>query len=262
VYSLYVGGGMRDTSSWQFSMHNTGAAPCFVGSTLAIAFIAAQGKLMLSPLPTRTDIVYLAGSAGSSSASISKAAVGEIDSFCVLPPINEMDISPGPGLGLARVTPGPAGGSGAACTGKDDRYLAEVYNDQCCTAGYAASIQSSIAAPAAVHPGEHVRFLVTLTNRPAPHSEIGGTVHPAPPALTFSPCPTYHEELEGVAGSFHTYQLNCNRARTILANQSETFEMFIDVPNNAHTGPSVLLWSIDESPTIWQTMRTNIEIGA
>ncbi len=76
----------------------------------------------------------------------------------------------------------------------------------------------------------------------------------------FSPCPTYHVELEGVDGTFHTYQLNCAESATIPANQGETFEMFIDVPRSARPGPATLVWSIDGSPQRWQRASAYIAI--
>jgi len=254
---------MRDTSSWQLSIRDTGTAPCFVGSTVDVSFTSAHGKLDLSPLPTRSDIIYLSPARGPVSPEFAQQAQGEIDSFCVLPTVTEIAISPGPGLGTVRLNPGPAGGWGAKpCTGKDARYLAELYSADCCTIGYAASTQTTVDAPATVRPGERIRFLVTLTNKPVPHSALAGTVNPTPTPLAFIPCPTYHEELEGIAGSFHAYQLNCTVASPIAANASETFEMFIDVPAGVHPGPSVLLWSIEGSPTVWQTGRTSLEISA
>jgi len=227
-----------------------------------VDFIASHGKLNLSSLPTRGDIVYLAGTTGPASPRLSGAAVGEIDSFCVLPTITEMDISPAPSLGVVRVDPGPAGGWGTGCTGKHDTYLAELFSDQCCATGYAASTQTAVKAPLTVRSGEHVRFLVTVTDRPGPHREIAGTINPTPTPLTLSPCPAYYEELEGIAGAFYAYQLNCVAASPIEPNGSETFEMFIDVPHSAPAGPAVLLWSIDGSPTVWQSIRTNIDISS
>src|SRR5216683_1688839 len=67
--------------------------------------------------------------------------------------------------------------------------------------------------------------------------QAAGTVLPTPSPLTFNPCPTYHDELEGVSGTLHSYLLNCQQAETIPANGKESFEMFIDVPRGAAPGP-------------------------
>ncbi len=256
----YVGGGPRNSSTWMLRVRDQGAMPCFVGSTVDVTFATTAGPLTLSPLRTRTDIVYLAALSTPGASGYAHQAVGEIDTFpCVVPPVTQMSISPGPGLGTVRVTPGPSGGFGVPCPGKQGSYLAEVFPEDCCS-GYAASTQTSVDAPTVAHPGEHLRFLVTITNRPVPHSQIDGTKEPAATPMAFASCPTYREELEGIDGGFHTYKLNCRAARPIPANGSETFEMYVDVPAGAHQGPAVLVWSIDGSPTVYQTAKINIQV--
>jgi hypothetical protein len=259
----YIGGGPRNTSTWTITVKDKGTAPCFVGSTVEVGFATAAGTLSLPAMRTLGgDIVYLAPASAPASPRFSHEASGEIDTFpCVVPPVTQMAISPAAGLGIVLVNPGPAGGLGTTCPGKPQSYLAELYPENCCR-GYAASTQTAMDAPAAAHRGDHLRFLVTITNRPVSHSELAGTAHPTPTPMTFTPCPTYHEELEGVAGTFHTYQLNCEQAAPIQANASETFEMYVDLPADTHPGPAVLVWSIDGSPTIYQTARANIEINS
>src|ERR1700719_865312 len=83
VSSLYVGGGMRDASSWQISVRNTGTSPCFVGSTLDVSFIGAHSKIDLPRLSTSGDIVYLAAAGGPSSTRFASQADGEIAAFLV-----------------------------------------------------------------------------------------------------------------------------------------------------------------------------------
>jgi hypothetical protein len=259
VRGSYVGGGPLNTSFWEVTVEEKGGAPCFVGSTMDVSFATARGDLKLSAIRTAGDIVYLAPGPTPSSSRFSHQASGEIDTFpCVVPPIARMAISPASSLGSLTVNPGPAGGWGTPCPGSSGSYLAELWSDNCCM-GYAASTQTSIDAPPLVHPGDHVRFLVTLKNQPVPHSELF-SAEPQPQLWSFSPCPTYHQELEGVSGTFHSYLLNCGQAAPIPANGSATFEMYMDVPGGTHPGPAVLVWSIDGSPSRYQTARTNVEI--
>ncbi len=257
----YVGIGPKDTSFWIIGVTNNGTAPCFVGSTFDVGFTAADGKLTMQAERTVGDIVYLEGQPGGSTPSprFSLKARGEIDTRpCAIPPVAQMQISPGPGLGTVLGNPGPAGGWGAPCPNTAASYLAQLSGEGL-GGGYAPSTQTAIDAPAVARPGERLRFLITITDQPVVHSTQFPT-DSTPAALVFSPCPTYHEELEGEPGTFHTYQLNCEQATTIEPYGSETFEMFIDVPVDAHPGPAVLIWSVDGSPATYQTARTNIWI--
>src|SRR5205807_5445695 len=104
------------------------------------------------------------------------------------------------------VDPGPAGGSGTPCPSPQQRYYAELFPGSGEGSSTVSLAQTTIDAPAIVHPGDRLRFVVHLVNQP----QQG--LHGAPPPLgpiTFNPCPTYHEELEGVAGTYHVYELNC-----------------------------------------------------
>jgi hypothetical protein len=85
-------------------------------------------------------------------------------------------------------------------------------------------------------------------------------VESTPPPWNFAPCPTYHQELEGVSATFQSYLLNCGQAAPIPPYGGETFETYRDVPAGAQPGPAVLVWSIDGSPTRYQTARINVEI--
>lgn len=250
--SIYVGSGPLNTSTWTISVKNTGPQLCFVGPTMDITFRTAEGPLKMNPLRWGGDIVYLVPGG--------LPALGEVDTFpCALPPVTGMSISPGPSLGSIDVTPGLAGGVGTPCPNEHQSYLLELYADQN-QVGYASMISSAMSAPAVGHPGQHLRFLVTLTNRRVAHHSIAGTVDPTPSPLSFAPCPTYHLELEGVEGTFHTYELNCAQAAIIGPNGSETFEMFIDVPRDAQPGPATLVWSIDGSPQQWQRASAYVAI--
>ena len=245
----YIGAGPANTSSWAISAINADSAECFVGPTMAVTFETAQGPLKLSPQPWPGDPVYL---------HPGQQAVGEIDtSPCALPRITQMTISPGPGLGSRSVDPGPAGGSGSPCPDRPQSYMVELTSGGN-QGGYAALTETFMTAPEIAHPGERVRFLVTITDRPAPRLGIGPGPSPVP--IVFTPCPTYHLELEGVESTFQTYQLNCAAATTIGNFQSETFEMFVDVPAAAKPGPAVLVWSIDGSPQRWERASAYLAI--
>ena len=245
----YIGAGPANTSFWAISVTNSDSTECFVGPTVDVTFDTAQGPLKLSPRPWPGDPVYLQHGA---------KAVGEIGtSPCAVPRITRMTISPGPGLGSTSLDPGPAGGFGAPCPDRAQNYMVELTSGGN-QGGYAALTETSMTAPQIAHPGERVRFFVTITNRPAARFGIGPGPSPVP--VVFSPCPTYHLELEGVEGTFHTYQLNCAAATAIEDFQSETFEMFVDIPPDAKPGPAVLVWSIDGSPQRWQRASAYVPI--
>jgi len=99
-----------------------------------------------------------------------------------------------------------------------------------------STIQASIDAPRTAHVGDHVRYLVRLSN-------------PTSTTVTLNPCPTYTEGLKGIAGGVHTYVLNCATVPSIRAGETVTFEMFIDVPASpvpaGGGSPSVLTWGCD-----------------
>ncbi len=247
----YINAGPKDTSFWAAAVTNTSASECFVGPVMDISFASGKGALKMTRTSWPGDIVYLGNG---------QRAVGEIDvGPCHDPRITSMTISPGAGLGAVTINPGPAGGWGNPCPQNPETYFVELYADQD-QVGYAAFVTSSMAAPGVAHPGERLRFFVTLINRRAAHHSIAGYVEPTPSPLAWSTCPTFHMELEGVGGTFHTYRLNCAAAATIAPNGSETFEMYIDVPANAKPGPATLVWSIDGSPQQWQRASAYVPI--
>ena len=88
-----------------------------------------------------------------------------------------------------------------------------------------------------------------------------GTEDRPPEPLNWSPCPTYHQELQGVEGSFGTYRLNCGKVAPMPPYASATFEMYIDVPENAHPGPSVLSWGINGPPEMYNATSINVWIA-
>jgi hypothetical protein len=99
-----------------------------------------------------------------------------------------------------------------------------------------------------VHPGERVRYLITIVDQAPSHSCLAvGPCGPSPTPLNWSAWPTYHEELEGVVGAFGSYRLNCARAAAIPVGGQETFEMFIAVPAAAKPGPAMLRWTMDST---------------
>jgi len=120
--------------------------------------------------------------------------------------------------------------------------------------------QTKIDAPAIAHPGERVRFLVTVINKRLVHSMDAGTVDPPPEPLDWSICPTYHRELQGVEGTFGTYRLNCEQVRPMPPYAKATFEMCIDVPTDAHPGPSGLSFGLDGSPGTYGETSINVWI--
>jgi hypothetical protein len=69
----------------------------------------------------------------------------------------------------------------------------------------------SVAMPPSVHPGEQLRYTVTITN-------------PWNAPYPLDPCPTY---TQGVASSVGDYYLNCDAVSVIDVGQSVTFEMRI-----------------------------------
>ena len=250
--SIYVGGGPLNVSTWTVAVTSSKETECFVGPGMDIAFSSAQGPLKMTRYVWPGDIVYLANG---------QRAVGEIDlGPCFDPRVTAMTFTPGQGLGSVTVNPGPPGGTGTPCPQKPETYFVELYADQD-RIGYAAFVTSALSqAPSLAHPGERLRFLVTLINHRATHHSIAGSVDPTPSPLTWASCPTYHMELEGVEESFHTYRLNCAAANTIAPNGSETFEMFLDIPRDAKPGPATLVWSIDGSPQQWQRATAFVPI--
>ena len=248
---LYVGGGPKDTSFWRITVINTGASECFVGPGMDIEFSSAAGPLKMTRIPWGGDVIYLVRY---------DRAVGEVDlGPCFDPRVTRMTISPGLGLGSKTIDPGPAGGWGTPCPQSPETYFVELFPDRS-QGGYAAHTQTRMEAPASAFAGERLRFFITITNQQMPHHEIAGTVDPTPSPVLWSPCPTYHVELEGVEGTFHTYQLNCAQAKAIEPNGSETFEMWIDVPASAKPGPATLVWSIDGPPQQWQRASAYVPI--
>lgn len=261
----YVGQGPYKTSMWAVTMRNQAASPCFVGSSFDVAFTGPNGPLRLTQERLGGHVIYLARQGGGPIDSpYWSQAIGEIDTNpCPIPVVTTMTISPGPSLGRVTIDPGPAGGWGPLCPGTNVQYLAELRPDcslrQKSCIGYAASTETSMTTPTSVKPGQLVRFTISITNRPS--ERFGLTEPPSPTApVTFTACPSYHEELEGIFGTFHTYRLNCARGQPIAPLASETFEMYIRVPPDAHPGPSVLAWELDESATLFQPYFQSIEI--
>lgn len=248
---MYIDSGPKDTSFWTVAVTNTSQVQCFVGPSMDVSFVTAQGPLAAVDQRWGGDIVYLDPGA---------KAVGELSTFpCHVPDVRQITLSPGERLGSVTLDPGPAGGWGAPCTGPKLSYLMELLPDAN-EVGYAASTTTAMGTVPAAHPGGRLRFFITITNRMAPHFGLAGHPDPTPSPLAWSPCPTYHMELEGVEGTFHTYRLNCAHAETIPPNGSETFEMFIDVPATARPGPATLVWSIDGSPQTWQRASAYVPI--
>lgn len=241
--SPYVGSGPANTSFWHVTVRDIGKSTCFIGPSLDVTFLTPSGSIQL---PRATggpsgdgDIIYLTPPSPTSS---NTDAFGEIDTGC-LPAGTRLAVSPGPTLGSITVDPGPPGGSVAPCAHPSGSYHSSL--SSCCTDGPPRALplaQAVLDAPTTVHPGERLRFLVTVKDSAPEHFGVQGPGEPTPAPIALDPCPTYQEELEGVAGSVAAYALNCGEARPIASGGSETFEMFIDVPADAHPGPAVLAW--------------------
>lgn len=97
-----------------------------------------------------------------------------------------------------------------------------------------AKLGVSLQAPASVAPGGLLRYIVTLTNT--------GTT-----TVTFSPCPTFLQNLqgqnhEGLVKDLH--QLNCPKTNALPPGGKEHFAMELRVPADAPAGSSRLGWAI------------------
>lgn len=266
----YIGAGPINTSFWDVTARDRASVACYVSQGFDVRFTTASGTLALkrSPYLATTDIAYLWPLAQPPPAGYASEADGEIDSGSpcgALPPITSMLLSPGPGLGTAVVSPGPAGGSGTPCA-----QAREYYSELQAFGGgspYVSLTEASLQSPATVHPGERVHFLTTIYNIAESRHCLGiGPRVPgcgAPnPVLSFQPCPSFHTELEGVEGTFHTYVLNCGAAHSLANRESETFDMYIDIPSDARSGPAVLTWAIDGDPTMFGSARAAVWVTA
>jgi hypothetical protein len=78
--------------------------------------------------------------------------------------------------------------------------------------------------------------------------------------MSLRPCPTFHDEIEGVVGTFHTYQLNCGAATPIPSGGRETFAIEVDIPPDARPGPATLIWSIDGNAALFQTGHSYLQM--
>lgn len=261
----YVGGGPKDVTSWVIDVRDAGSAPCFVGPSPDVSFFAAGEPLAIPKgAPFSGDIVYLAPGSAAARSPFFATASGEIDvNACVLPRIDQVKVDFGKGLGSVIVDPGPAAGWGTPCPVANESYFSEIYGVPPSGAiiGYAASTQASLEAPSTASPGDDLHFLVTIENTPMEHSYAAISSPRPNPTMTFDPCPGYHEELEGIPGSFHAYRLNCAAAEPIPSGARETFAMSIEVPSVAQPGTATLAWSIDGSPLSYQTARSYLQIG-
>jgi hypothetical protein len=248
----YVGAGSPNTMWWEIDVRDAGIKPCFVGPTPDLSFYTASGLIQIPKSENWPgNIVYLAPAADPAPPYFSSATGSVGIEGCFIKSLEHVRVGLGPALGNVMTTPGPAGGYGTACPVAGDSYFTELYgggNNEV-TGGSAPLTQTSIDAPSSAHPGERLEFHVTLDNSPAPRL---GNGNPKSSTWTFDPCPIFYDEIEGVAGTFHTSHLDCAHARPIPADGSETFDMHIDIPTGAHQGPATLIWSIVGSPELYQ----------
>lgn len=256
-------GGAADSSTWPVRVRNIGKQICFVAPTLVITFVTPSGPMHLAPSPqiqAGRDIIYLSSSLAAGPSPYPSAVDGEIGTTgnCTIPAGTRMSIDLGPSLGSVTLNPGPGLSVGTPCppgTSPSDGYYAELFvsSTSCCsvidpsitpsTNTQRPLISPNLDAPSLVHPGDRVRYLVTVADAYiVGHS--AGPIAPPPP-LTLSPCPTYQEELEGSTGSAAAYRLNCADAKPIRSGSTETFEMYLTVPTTAPQGPAILVWTLD-----------------
>jgi hypothetical protein len=250
-----------ERSYWDVLVRNKGA-PCFIGPTLDATFAATDRTLTVSPERIGyADIIHL--EKGPQYPGISRPATdftykatGRISTSPCTQPVTQLQVSPGPSLGREELKPSAASGWGR-CAG--ETYRAELHPEDCC-GGSGYRVQTEIDAPAIAHPAERFRFLITVINDP-PVTILPAGSHQEPPSLLeWAQCPTYHQELQGVTGSFSTYRLNCDQVNPMPSYASATFEMYIDVPPDAHPGPSVLSFAFDDSQATYEEPSINVWI--
>lgn len=248
----YVGAGSPNTMWWEIDVRDTGTKACFVGPTPDLSFDTTSGWIDIPKSENWPgNIVYLAPAADPAPPYFSSATGSVGIDGCYIHSLEQVRIGLGPALGNVVTTPGPAGGYGIACPVAGASYFRELYGGGAneVTGGSAPLTQTSIHAPSSAHPGERLEFQVTLENSPA--SRLGNS-SPKSSTWTFTPCPTFYEEIEGVVGTFQVSLLDCGRVKPIPAGRSETLDMHIDVPLDAHPGPTTLIWSMVGSPELYQ----------
>ena len=107
----------------------------------------------------------------------------------------------------------------------------------------ASTFDAKIVAPLTAHPGDHMRYLVQLTNVTSASVRLGE-------------CPAYVQNIAGPQelGSadrpgftYVEYRqiLNCAGIREISPGVTVTFEMYFDIPANVLAGSYVLPWRLD-----------------
>jgi hypothetical protein len=250
----YVGDGPANTSSWGITVTDVGTRPCFVGPTPDVSFFTSSGEIAIAKGPPWSgEIVYLSPVKAPAPPYFG-SAIGEIDvNPCHLPqPVDSMLVNLGETLGSVRVSPGPAAGWGTPCPVGHETYFTELYglpNDGS-IGGSLSRTETTLAAPPAARPGQRVNFTVTLANEAEVGTGIGGP--PVNATWTFTRCPMFYEEVEGVVGTFHISPFDCANAKPIPSGGSETFDMHIDIPADASPGPATLIWSLIGSPDAYQ----------
>lgn len=263
----YVDAGPHDTSFWVITVRDKASRPCFVGPAPAVSFEAGGQRLDIGRAPpfgnSGGDLVYLAPPKTAAPPFFPMAS-GEIDvTPCVLHGVDLVSVDLGETLGAVRVAVGPPGGFGTPCPVADEAYSVFLGGQIDGGSGNGAPIpltQTRISGPATVRRGQVVSFTVTILNEEMPHHGFPLSSPTPQPALSFTPCPSYHVEIEGVPGTFHTYRLDCAGARPLAAGASETFAMRVVVPAGAALGPATLLWSLDGPARLYQAARLDWQI--
>jgi hypothetical protein len=248
----YVGAGSPNTMWWEIDVRDTGSKACFVGPTPDVSFATTSGWMEIPKSENWPgNIVYLAPAADPAPPYFSSATGSVGIDGCYIHSLERVRIDLSPAIGSVVTTPGPAGGYGIACPVAGASYFTELYGGGAneVTGGWAPLTQTSIDAPSSAHPGERLDFHVTLENSPA--SRLGMSI-PKSSTWTFTPCPLFYDEIEGVVGTFQVSHLDCGRVTPIPAGGSETLDMHIDIPLDAHRGPATLIWSMVGSPGLYQ----------
>jgi hypothetical protein len=100
-----------------------------------------------------------------------------------------------------------------------------------------------------VHPGETVTYTITLTNRSA-HDK------PLNPAAS---CPSYTQKLflpETTGAIEARFALNWTEGRELAAGAGATFEMRLEIPEDAAAGSAEFVWQLgNRGPGVKTTLR-------
>lgn len=102
--------------------------------------------------------------------------------------------------------------------------------------GSPETLSLSLRLPATTRAGATLRYVVTLTN-------------PTGTRVGLTPCPGYSEYLGNEGGGVqHSFALNCDSVQAIPPHGHVEYEMLIQVPAGAPSGPAKVAWRLN-TPT-------------